>query len=221
MTVAMADDYLWALKELVDTTWHSAQKCFFFIESEVLLGKSTRCWEAVTWVYHLMMNMYSLVAFALKKKANFLGRTSPGFVAYLKKIKDLEQLQTFKYSGVINAATIAELSFVIRKNAQAIHKGNLQDNIGHGMHPEIDCLHQALDPTSGIHWESPITHLIERNQVGLFISESCIHTGGGYSLELNFISYHEWPDGSTITVKFGILYLWSDLVSFLKMVRKK
>jgi hypothetical protein len=100
------------LKETLDTTWHPGWKHFLISDLEVLLGNYIRLGEAVTWVYHLRMHMYNLAAFALKESANFLGRTSPLFVGYLKKIKDL-MASTFKHSGVINANTIAELSFAI------------------------------------------------------------------------------------------------------------
>ena len=104
-------------------------------------------------------------------------------MAYLKKIEELKQLQLSSIPGVINADTIAVLSFAMRKNAQAVHKCNHLYNIGHNMHQERDSLCEALDPTSGICWESPIVLFIERDPVGLIFSDYCLSAGDGYSLE--------------------------------------
>ena len=74
-------------------------------------------------------------------------------MACLKKIKELKLLQTFKYSGIVNANTIAELSFAIQKHGQVVHKHkcNLQYTIGHDMCQEIEFLHHTLDPALGIY----------------------------------------------------------------------
>lgn len=136
-----------------------------------------------------MTHMSSSAAFALKDNTNFLRRKSPRFVVYKKKIEELKQLQTFDHSGVINADTMAKISFIVQKNAQAKHKCHCQCNIGHSMNHKIEFFCQALDPALGIWREFPIMHLVERDPLGFIFSVSCLCTGGGYSLQLHCIWY--------------------------------
>lgn len=85
VTVAMTEDYLAELRELIAKTWHKNRKCFYINELEVLLGKFARLGEAANWIYHLLTHMYSSASFALRGNEEFLGNRSQSFIAYISR----------------------------------------------------------------------------------------------------------------------------------------
>lgn len=95
MTVSVTKEYIAELHTLLNDTWHGARKTFHLNELEILLGKCARLGESVNWVYHLLTHMYLSTAFALKSNREHLAEHSESFSAYIKKIKQLRQEQTF------------------------------------------------------------------------------------------------------------------------------
>jgi hypothetical protein len=62
------------------------------------------------------------------------------------------------------------------------------------MRQEIEFFHKKLLPNSGIHWESPIAHIILRIPTFITFGDSCLKRAGGYSLSLGFwghLPFHE------------------------------
>jgi hypothetical protein len=188
LTVAMTKEYLDELRELLKTTWHEKRKSFTINELEKLLGKCARLGEASNWVYHLLTHLYSSAAFALRGNEEYLGRNSPSFIAHLKKIKELRQ----KEYQERNATDVAHINFAIKKNAQRIHRCKREYFIGKDMRAEINFLAQALDPETGVKWETPIAHMIKRDPSAQCSSDACLDAGGGWSVDLGFVWYLDW-----------------------------
>jgi hypothetical protein len=55
------------------------------------------------------------------------------------------------------------------------------------MHQEIEFSRKKLLPYSGIHWESPIAHIIPRMPTFITFGDSCLEGAGGFSLSLGVL----------------------------------
>jgi hypothetical protein len=62
------------------------------------------------------------------------------------------------------------------------------------MRQEIEFFCKKLLPTSEIHWESPITHIIPRIPTFTTFGDSCLEGAGGYSLSLGFWWHLPFPE---------------------------
>lgn len=190
LTVAMTKEYLQELRDLLKKTWHKSRKSFFINELEVLLGKCARLGEAANWVYHLMTHMYTSSSFALRENREFLGKNSPNFVAHLKKIKELRKRAAEDTSDVQD--NIAHINFAMKKSSQSVHRSKREYFIGKDMRAEINFLTEVLEEDSGVRWETPIAHMIKRDPTAPAYSDSCLDSGGGFSIELSFFWYLSW-----------------------------
>ena len=66
--------------------------------------------------------------------------------------------------------------------------------INKDMKAEIDFLRQVTDPKLGLEWTSPIEYKIPRDPNWKSWSDSCLSTGGGYSIEMLFVWYLIWSE---------------------------
>lgn len=66
-------------------------------------------------------------------------------------------------------------------------------NILPSLQMEIALLCEALDDNSQIEWQSPIAHMIHHEPKGTAYSDSCLHSGGGFSIDIGFWGHMEWP----------------------------
>ena len=188
MTVGITEQYRIELLNLLNTTWHEKRKAFSVHELEILVGKCARLAEGANWVYHLMTHMYNSTAFALKKNDEFLGQNSRNFIEHIKKIKELRR------NSRATREDIAVINFSIKKAAQQVHRCTNEYFIPKTMRREIEFLRFALQPNSGIKWETPIAHMIKRDPTATSASDACLDAGGGYSTDLQFIWYLSWPE---------------------------
>jgi hypothetical protein len=75
------------------------------------------------------------------------------------------------------------------------------------MRAEIEFLQQATAPNSKIRWSMPIGHLIKRDHNWQCHLDACLRSGGGYSIDLNFIWFLLWQEPF---VQWTLLYLKDD-----------
>ncbi|KAL7489748.1 hypothetical protein ACHAW6_015468 [Cyclotella cf. meneghiniana] len=197
----MTKEYLEELGNLLKKTWHKSRKSFYINELEVLLGKCTRLGKAANWVYHLMTHMCTSSSFALWENREFLGKNSPNFVAYIKKIKELRKRAAEDTSYMQD--NIAHINFAMKKSSQSVHRSKREYYIGKDMRAEIDFLVEALEEDSGVKWETTIAHMIKRDPTAPAHSDSCLDGGGGYSIQLSFFWYLTWSRPVYLrTIKF-------------------
>ena len=66
--------------------------------------------------------------------------------------------------------------------------------ISKNMRREIVFFREKLQPGSGIRWETPIAHIIQRTPSATAYGESSLEGAGGYSIRLNFWWHIEFPE---------------------------
>ena len=70
------------------------------------------------------------------------------------------------------------------------------------MRAETNLIFHALSSPWIDMWR-PLGHLIKRTPSGIGYSDSCLHAAGGYSLDMGFWWYIEWPESiKSQTLKF-------------------
>ena len=62
------------------------------------------------------------------------------------------------------------------------------------MHREIEFFREKLLPDSGIGWERPITHIIQRTPSAKAYGDSSLEGAGGYSIGLKFWWHIKFPE---------------------------
>jgi len=65
------------------------------------------------------------------------------------------------------------------------------------MREEIKFLHKALQPDSGIKFETPFAHIIQRTPLGLMFGDSSLRACGGFCLPLRFWWHHDYDEKIT------------------------
>jgi hypothetical protein len=108
----------------------------------------------------------------------------------MKRIKELRRSQ----ATTENHENIACINFHLKKGAKMIHAVEEKYFINKDMKAEIDFLRQVTDPKLGLEWTSPIAHKIPRDPNWKSWSDSCLSTGGGYSIEMLFVWYLIWSE---------------------------
>jgi hypothetical protein len=85
LTVIITPEYIAEVLKILTTTWHESRKSFAINEIEQLAGKLGRLGEGVSWIFHLMSQMYTSIASALRSNKLFLTNTSAQFRALIKR----------------------------------------------------------------------------------------------------------------------------------------
>lgn len=202
MTVGITEEYIEELHKLLCEKWHTSRRSFYLNELEQLLGKCARLGEGASWTYHLLSHMYRSTAFAIKSNREHLAKNSPSFMAHIKRIKQLRQEHTWE-----TRKSIAHINFALKKSAQMVHRVKEKYYINSDMRAEIEFLRQATAPNSNVSWSTPIGHMVKRDPNWQCHSDACLRSGGGYSIDLNFIWYLQWPQEF---VKRTLLFLKND-----------
>ena len=73
------------------------------------------------------------------------------------------------------------------------HHAPIEYNIIPSMREELDFFEKFLKPDSGVPWESPIAHLIERTPFASSFGDACLDAAGGYSIDLKFWWHVKFP----------------------------
>jgi hypothetical protein len=181
MTVGMTERYLHKVITIIDGPWHSLPKTFTASELEKLIGSVARLGEAATWVFHLLPHLYASASYALSANKDFLQKCSPTFRRLLDAIKSAKR------------SDLAKANFALRRASQRVHRSKRQYFINETMAEEIKFIREALDPSSGIRWSSPIAHLVERDPSGCSWSVASQSGCFGYSPEFDVWYHIQWP----------------------------
>jgi hypothetical protein len=181
MTVAITDKYKNKVIAIIDRPWHSSPRAFTASELEKLIGSVARLGEAATWIFHLLPHLYASATYALSTNKEFLQKCSPSFRILLDAIRSAKRTD------------LAKANFAIRRASQRVHRSKRLYFINETMSEEIRFIREALDPSSGIHWSSPIAHLVERDPSGCSWSNSSSLGCFGYSPEFDVWFQIQWP----------------------------
>ena len=179
------------------------RKVFRINSLESLTGKLTNIANTAPWLRHLLGQFYIFTARCLRVNKYRLCRTYPAFCHAIKLAKQKES------SKISNP----ERTFAQSQTAKQIHSAPFQHFISKEMREVIDIIQQALD-SPHINTRAFIGHLIPRDPSGTAWSDSSLRAAGGYSINMRFWWYIEWPEEVT---KHTLIYIrdnqTNDLVS--------
>jgi hypothetical protein len=156
-------------------------------EAQELTGKLGHLAEGANWVFHLLTHLYASIAYAPSENKRFLEDSSPDFRTLIKSLR-------LGYFFCNVKDQIRHISLAIKRSAKLVHQSRCQYNITKSMRQEIEFFHKKLLPTSKIHWESLITHVIPRMPTFTTFGDSCLEGAGGYSLSSGFWWHLPFPE---------------------------
>ncbi|KAL3779516.1 hypothetical protein HJC23_011152 [Cyclotella cryptica] len=184
LTVDTPADFLDPLREKLSSAWGPHRRSFTVLEAETLAGQLGHASFTAPWLRHIMPHVYQSLASALRVNRAHLISTSQSFRFALKQIKQAPSLPP------LQASLLA--SFYQAESARALHHSTTRHFISRTLRAELGLICDALnDPT--IPTSSPISHLIDRTPLGTAFSDSSLLAAGGYSSDLQFWWFLEWP----------------------------
>jgi len=185
MTVGITDEYMVQVRLLL-SKWDRNRRLFKVHDMQKLVGKLARLGEGAPWIFKLMSHLYTSLAFSLKSNAELLEKSSNGFRTLVK------QIETKNFIGK-QSDHQRHLKYAMKMAAKMINKhGNLY-LVNRTMRSELIFLSDALNPNSGIKFETPIAHLIPRAPTASIIGDSSLDACGGYSITLKFWWHLTFP----------------------------
>ena len=84
--------------------------------------------------------------------------------------------------------------FFRSKLMKELYRSKTKMYISKAMRSELDYLLHIFDNPDKYKWSTPIAHLIPRVPSFESFGDSCLHACGGFSLDLGFWWYIEWPE---------------------------
>lgn len=220
MMIATPKDYIYSTVCLLRSRWHNRRQTFFINELEILAGQLGHISETVPWLRFLLAQVYTSIAHGLGCAQSHLYNTRKQFRELLKMIKaDNEFLKGHGLSkdksskdqdqpkvendcianknGIEIDQTMARtrhrLSFNLSKTAKEMHHCRLAIPFNRTLRKELKLIEAALSDPS-IDKQRPIAHIIPRMPSAIGHSDSCLRAAGGFSIEMGFYWYIEWPE---------------------------
>jgi hypothetical protein len=173
LTVPIPAKYHQEILDLLNSNWHSNQRCFKVSEAHKLTGKLARLAKGANWVFHLLSHLYSSIAYALFKNKRLLTKSSAEFRDIVLAI------QTNAFVTPCKDLT-RHTSFAMMRAAKLTHHASYQYNINKTMHHKIKFFCDKLKPDLGIEWETPIAHLIPQMRFATTIGDNLLEGAGGF-----------------------------------------
>ena len=182
MIVSTPHDYLAQTLSMLEH-WHKGRKTFTIPDIEPLIGKLGHMAQTIPWLKHLMGHLYTSLTSALSNSKKYLIHSSKHFRDLLKLIKhEPDSVEDHMIS-----------TFAQGETARRVHKSKKQYSLLKTAKEELRIIKTAfLDPK--INKYTPIAHLIKRTPDGSAAGDSCLDAAGGYSIDMEFWWYYEWPE---------------------------
>ena len=166
-----------------------------------LVGKFSQLGEGARWVFKLMSQLYTSLAFALKSNTELLEKTSKGFRDLVKQIKT-------KNFSCKPSDQQHHIKFAMKKAAKIINKNSHLYLVNPTMQDELNFISHAQLPNSGIKFETAIVLLIPRMPTATITGNSSLVACSGYSIKLKFWWHLTFPKK---VVEKTLLYLKDNL----------
>ncbi len=200
MLVHTPKEYIDNTAELIRTRWHRQRQTFLISDLEQLTGRLGHISETAPWLRFMLAHVYSSLAFALKSSKAHLISTRKEFRDMLKLIKKgwTPALPDSTTQGEDSTHAEDRLreerhqSFRLSKTAKAVHQSRKEITFNATLRKELKMIQEALS-SDWIDLERPIGHMVQRTPTGIGHSDSCLHAAGGFSIEMGFWWYIEWP----------------------------
>lgn len=211
MMLESPPEYIQETVKLLQRKWHRGRPTFMINDLEALAGRLGFISETAPWLRFMMAHLYTSVAAALKISVSHLLETSWDFRMMMKFLKgrayELQHANTNDCDSPHNSQDIPhvsansfqqsktnrEITFAQSITAKAIHRSRLPIEFNTTLRHELRLIERALrDPT--IKKRRPISHAIPRDPSGTGWSDSSLLAAGGYSVDMQFWWYIEWPE---------------------------
>jgi hypothetical protein len=189
MTIETPPDYVQATVALMDRHWHGGRKSFRIHDIEVLTGRLCHISGTAPWLRFLMSHIYTSTTAALKQVDATLISTSKHYREMLKEAKRarIPSTRASKFDPDRLAASYASST-----TARLQHQSRELFFINRTLRLELDLIRKALS-SPWIDMCRPIAHLVDRDPSGIAWSDSSLDAAGGYSINMKFWWYIEWP----------------------------
>ncbi len=191
-------EYVAKTIKILNTTWHHRRFVFVISDAEILTGRLGYIAETSPWLRFMMSHLHTSIARALKATQLHLIKTSKSFRTFLREAKALGDSEL---EGA-PPASVLKMQYAASMAAKRIHRSKKEFRITYAMRQEINLIHRALSSDWIDMWR-PLGHLIIRIPSAIGYSDSSLHAAGGYSLDMGYWWYIEWPEHiQKLTLKF-------------------
>ena len=159
--------------------FHPQRKCFTVTKMERLTGMLVFIVNSAPWLRFKLAHVYVSVAAAIKANTTRLFATDKQFRQMLREARPV--------AGPTRASTFPQ-----SETARRIHGSPTTHWINRTLREELALISRALQARS-LSLRAPIGHLINRDPSAVAWSDSCLYAAGGFSTDMQFWWYLEWP----------------------------
>ena len=182
MTIQTPCEFIDKVAKLIKSTWNPRRLSFAVKEIETLTGQLGHIANSAPWLKHLLSHLYTSIAFALKSNQSYLICTNKHFRDQLKTAKgefaDVDEMhRTFAQSEIARKVHNLKKTYVIPPT----------------MKEELQIIRYALE-SNEIKKSTPIAHLLPDHYDSIAYGDSSLDAAGGWSIDMQFWWYLEWPD---------------------------
>jgi hypothetical protein len=157
--------------------FHSNRKSFTVKEMEKVTGMIVHISSSTPWIKFLLAQMYISIAAGLKKNQAFLVRTNKQFRQLLKDSKSSDKRTS---------------TFGLSQTSKKVHSCDQPHWINQTLREELHLIIRALE-NKRLKKRTPLAHLVRRDPSAKAWSDSCLYAAGGFSSDMKFWWYLEWP----------------------------
>ena len=192
MTVETPTEYVNNTVQVLQRHWHKKRKTFCINEMESLAGQLCHISDTAPWLRFLMSHVYTSITAALKISEGHLINTSKKFREMLKRAKSPPEKQTTDENRDSDEASRKQ-SFAQSVTAKLVHHSKKRFKINTTLKQELRLITAALS-SEWISMSRPISHFVPRDPSGTGYADSCLRAAGGFSIDMGFWWYIEWPE---------------------------
>lgn len=182
MTISLPPAKIDKLINLLSNTWHPNRRTFTLREGTVLLGSLEHAAQICPWGKYLYSCLRHSVNLCLKQ-----------VIQCVKQRRDVQQM-----ISVAKLATSDDEQLMIdrynqRNIAKKVYDSKLPYFITKELRTELERLRYILASPTDFPWVGHIAHIVPRDHDFVSYGDSSLYAAGGYSLDLRFWWYLEWP----------------------------
>jgi hypothetical protein len=183
MVISTPPDFTQDIIRSLRTTWGAHRKSFTVHELETLTGKLGHMSISTPWLKFLLGQLYTSAAAALRHSHAHLISTSASFRALLRALR---------LTPSDPSDSDAYRSFHTSDLARRLHHNPASYFINRTLRSELHLILDALMLPRASH-ACPIAHMVPRTPSAVIRGDSSLLAAGGYSADLSFWWYLEWP----------------------------
>jgi hypothetical protein len=185
MMVGITPEYNRQVRDLLNN-WDSNACTFRVNDMQKLLGKLARLGKGTPLIFKLMSHLCTSLAYSLKNDKQLLEECSSEFKDLVKQIE--------RKSFICKLSNLQRhINFAMKHAARKVNRHYQLYPVNQTMREELSFIASALNPDSGIKFETSITHLIPKTPTASIIGDSSLFTCGGYLVTLNFWWHLTFP----------------------------